>query len=274
MRNVLTFDVEDWYQGLDVPPAHWIRFERRLAIGLEFILQNLADTGVRATFFVLGVTACEQPEWVRRIAAEGHEIATHGWSHTPIYRQSRAQFRAELCRSLSALQDLVGRPVRGHRAAFFSVTARTEWALDELAEHEIRYDSSIFPVYNYRYGMPGACRFPHAARPALWELPVATLRLAGVNLPIGGGFYMRFWPYRLVSWAIARLNTEAQPAVVYFHPWEFDAGQPRLQRASQRMARLTHYHRLSGARATLRRLLRDFEWAGAGPYLTGLTNSG
>ena len=154
MRNVLTFDVEDWYQGLDVAHAAWTEFERRLSVGLEFILERLSGAGVRATFFVLGITAREQPQWVRRIAEQGHEIGTHGWSHTPIYRQSREQFRAELCRSLALLQDLTGRRVCGHRAAFFSITRQTRWALDDLAEHDVQYDSSIFPVYNYRYGMP------------------------------------------------------------------------------------------------------------------------
>src|SRR5438874_22844 len=130
MRNVLTFDVEDWYQGLDMAHAHWTGFERRLSVGLEFILERLSGAGVRATFFVLGMTAREQPQWVQRIAEQGHEIGTHGWSHTPIYRQSRQQFRAELCRSLALLQDLTGRQVCGHRAAFFSITlARTCHAL-------------------------------------------------------------------------------------------------------------------------------------------------
>jgi polysaccharide deacetylase family protein (PEP-CTERM system associated) len=273
MRNVLTFDVEDWYQGLDVAPARWTGFERRLSVGLEFILETLADAGVYATFFVLGLTACEHPQWVRRIAQQGHEIGTHGWSHTPIYRQGQAVFRAELCRSLALLEDLVGGPVCGHRAAFFSITARTQWALDELAAHGIRYDSSIFPVYNYRYGMPSARRFPHWLHPALWELPIATLRLAGLNVPFGGGFYMRFWPYGLVRRAIARLNAQREPSVVYFHPWEFDEAQPRLQRESHRLARATHYYRLGSTRETLGRLLRDFEWAGAGAYLTARTSS-
>ena len=272
MRNVLTFDVEDWYQGLDVAHAAWTEFERRLSVGLEFILERLSGAGVRATFFVLGITAREQPQWVRCIAEQGHEIGTHGWSHTPIYRQSREQFRAELCRSLALLQDLTGRRVCGHRAAFFSITRQTRWALDDLAEQDVQYDSSIFPVYNYRYGMPRAARFPHALRSSLWELPIATVHLAGLNVPFGGGFYMRFWHYRFVRWAIARLNVQRQPAIVYFHPWEFDEAQPRLRCQSHWLARATHYYRLSSTRATLRRLLADFEWTSAGAYVSALSS--
>ncbi|MCA1554408.1 MAG: polysaccharide deacetylase family protein, partial [Chloroflexi bacterium] len=260
MRNILTFDVEDWYQGLDVARTRWSRFERRLTVGLEFILDALAACEVRATFFVLGVTAYEHPEWVRRIADEGHEVATHGWSHTPIYRQTPCEFRDELRRSLDVLQSITGERVRGHRAAFFSITTRSLWALDELAAQGLRYDASIYPVHNYRYGMPRAHRFPYRLSQPLWELPISTWRVGRVNVPMGGGFYLRFWHYRLVQWAIKRLNAQGQPAVMYFHPWEFDAAQPRLRGEARWLARATHYYRLGSTRETLRRLLHDFEW--------------
>src|SRR5256885_1140182 len=129
-----------------------------------------------------------------------------------------------------------GRRDCGHREAFFSITRQSRWAQDDLAEHDVQYDSSIFPVYNYRYGMPRAARFPHALRSSLWELPIATVHLAGLNVPFGGGFYMRFWHYRFVRWAIARLNVQRQPAIVYFHPWEFDEAQPRLRCQSHWLA--------------------------------------
>ena len=266
MKNLLTFDVEDWYQGLDVSIDRWSSFEKRLSIGLDFILNALAEHGTSATFFVLGVTAVEHSDWVRRIAAAGHEVGTHGWSHTPIYRQSRKQFCAELSRSIETLQELVGRQVNGHRAALFSITARSWWVFDELAQAGLRYDSSIFPVYNYRYGIPSAERFPHPVplcapdQPAFWEFPIATLRLGGLNVPVGGGFYARFWCYEFLHWAIKHLNAQGQPALFYFHPWEFDADQPRLWREARWLARATHYHRLAGARKTLLRLLSHFEW--------------
>jgi polysaccharide deacetylase family protein (PEP-CTERM system associated) len=270
VKNILTFDVEDWYHGLGLSNEFLPAVEKRLPVGLEFILSELAACGLSATFFVLGLAALDYPDWIRRIAAEGHEVGTHGWGHTAIYQQACDDFRAELCRSLETLSHLTGRPVRGHRAAMFSITSNSLWALDEIAAAGLEYDASIFPVHNYRYGIPGAQRFPYRVGPrgGLWELPVATARVAGLNVPVGGGFYARFWPYTLLKHAIRSLNAQGQPAVVYFHPWEFDPQQPYLRKGSKWLARTTHYYRLADARATLKRLLADFEWCGAWQYLT------
>jgi len=274
MKNILTIDVEDWYQGLDLPVARWPQFEKRLSIGVEFVLQELAARQVSATFFVLGMAAVEHPKLVQQIANAGHEVGAHGWSHTPVYRQTRDEFRAELHRTLDVLQSLTGGRIRGHRAAMFSLTSRSLWALDEAAAAGLDYDSSLFPVHNYRYGIPGAPRLPHrvtlktAKDGTLWEIPITTLRSAGLNWPLGGGFYARFWPYAVLSAAIRRLNALGQPAVFYFHPWEFDPAQPCRAAGTRWLARATHYHRLSSARQTLRRLLADFTWTSAAQYLS------
>jgi polysaccharide deacetylase family protein (PEP-CTERM system associated) len=269
VKNILTFDVEDWYHGLGLAAEYWNSVEKRLPVGLEFVLAELSRQRVAATFFVLGMSACDHPDAIRRIAAAGHEIGTHGWSHTAIYRQERPVFRSELRRSLELIEGLSGRPVRGHRAAMFSITAESLWALDELSAAGLAYDSSIFPVHNYRYGIPGALRFPYRLPRGrgLWELPVATIRLVALNLPFGGGFYARFWPYAWLKRAIGSLNAHGHPAVVYFHPWEFDPQQPRLRAGSTWLARTTHYFRLASTRATLKRLLNDFEWCGALQYV-------
>jgi len=273
MKNILTIDVEDWYQGLDLPVGCWPQFEKRLSIGLDFILQELDVRHTSATFFVLGVAALEHPGLVRKIASAGHEVAAHGWSHIPVYRQSRCEFRAELEQTLLVLQELTGCRVRGHRAAMFSLTSRSLWVLDEAAGAGLDYDSSLFPVYNYRYGIPGAPRLPYqvpleAGQEAkLWELPISTLRGAGLNWPVGGGFYARFWPYALLASAIRRLNSLGQPAVFYFHPWEFDPGQPDRAAGARWLARTTHYHRLSSAACTLQRLLTDFSWTSVTQFL-------
>lgn len=219
MRNILTFDLEEWYQGLELPLGEWARWESRLAVGMDFILEQLAGAGVQATFFVLGVVAQEHPALVRRLAEAGHEIGTHGWNHTPLYRQTPSHFRGELRRSIDLLADLSDQPVRGHRAAFFSLTPQTEWAIAQMAEAGIQYDSSLFPVFNYRYGWPGAPRWPHRwPNSDIWEIPLSTLSLGRLNLPFSGGFYARFWPYTMLRWAITRVNRAGQPAVVYFHP--------------------------------------------------------
>ena len=144
--NALTIDFEDWYQGLEIPMAGWPGYEDRIERSGRRLLEILAEAGVRATFFVLGPVAEKHPELVREIAAAGHEVGTHGYSHTLVYRLSRDDFREELRRSIHLLEDLTGTPVLGHRAPFFSITKESLWALDVLAECGIRYDSSIFPV--------------------------------------------------------------------------------------------------------------------------------
>lgn len=264
MRNLLTFDVEDWFQGLELAPARWREFAPRLEIGLTVILELLAQHDVRATFFVLGVVAQEQPALVARIAGAGHEIATHGWDHTPIYRQTPARFSADLEHSLAALAAVTGQPVRGHRAPFFSLTAATPWAPELLAAAGIAYDSSVFPVHNHRYGIPGSPRFAHWLAPGLREYPLSTLRVGGLNIPFSGGFYARFWPYALVRAGIRTLNRQGQPAIVYFHPWEFDPDHPVLRGDARWLARRTHYHRLGCTRGVLAALLRDFSWGPLG----------
>jgi len=265
MHNILTFDLEDWYQGMELPQAGWATLEKRLAIGLAVILDLLAESQTRATFFVLGATAREHPGWVRRLAQAGHEIGTHGWSHTPLYHQTPAQFRAELRRSINLLQDLTALPVHGHRAAFFSLTPQTAWMIDELAAVQVQYDSSLFPVVNYRYGWPAAPRWPHRwPTHDVWEFPLSTVAVGGFNVPFSGGFYARFWPYPLLRAAVGRLNRAGHPAVVYFHPWEFDTDQPRLGAPVPWLARATHYHRLGRTASVLAGLLADFEWTPMG----------
>ncbi|MGH9464567.1 MAG: polysaccharide deacetylase family protein, partial [Thermoanaerobaculia bacterium] len=146
--HALSVDVEDWYQGIEIPAERWPEFERRLAPAMDKLLGLLDERGVRATFFVLGVVAEEHPEVVRRIAEVGHEVATHGYSHEKLYRMTPERFRGELRRSVRRLEDLCGTRVIGHRAAYFSITESSLWALDVLAEEGILYDSSIQPVYN------------------------------------------------------------------------------------------------------------------------------
>ena len=264
MRNILTFDVEDWYQGLDIAPARWGEFTPRLTVGLEFILNLLAQHGTHATFFVLGVAAQENPTLVRQLVSAGHEIATHGWNHTPVYRQTPEQFRTDLCAALAALRGATDASIKGHRAAFFSLTVATPWAPAVLAEEGITYDSSIFPVHNYRYGVPAAPRFPYWLLPSLVEFPISTLQFGGLNVPFSGGFYARFWPYALLRWGIRTLNRQGQPVIVYFHPWEFDPAHPRPRDEPAWPAQRTHYHRLARTRGILAALLRDFTWGPMG----------
>lgn len=263
VTNALTIDFEDWYQGLEIPYKDWAGFEDRIVPVGRRLLQLLADAGVRATFFVLGYIAEQHPEMIREIAAAGHEIGTHGYSHALIYEQTPELFRTELTRAIGTLEDLTGAPVLGHRAPFFSITKDSLWALDILAELGIRYDSSIFPVVNYRYGIADAPRWPYeikSERHTLTEFPISTWQVLGKNVPIAGGAYFRIYPYAFTKQGLRAVNRAHRPFVFYLHPWELDPDHPRIK-LPRRVAGLTHYFNLRATERRLRRLLRDFKFA-------------
>jgi polysaccharide deacetylase family protein (PEP-CTERM system associated) len=247
---------------LEISPASWGQFEDRISRSGRALLELLADAGARATFFVLGYVAERHPGLVREIQAAGHEIGTHGYSHTLIYRQSPSLFREELMRSVRALEDLTGRQVLGHRAPFFSITTESLWALDIVREAGLRYDSSIFPVKNYRYGIAGAPRWPHVldgSGRSVLEFPITTWRVLGWNVPVAGGAYFRIYPYALTKLALTAIARAGRPFVFYLHPWELDPGHPRIP-LPRRIA-ATHYFNLGATEGRLKRLLRDFRFA-------------
>ena len=261
MLNALTIDLEDWYQGLHVPMSEWSRYEDRVVPATERLLEILHESNAKGTFFVLGFIAERYPELVRRVADAGHETATHGHSHSLIYELDERQFRDELRRSISLLEDLSGQRVVGHRAPFFSITRRSLWALDVLAEEGIRYDSSVFPVRNWRYGIEDAPRWPHRpiAGGELLEFPVSTYRIRKRNIPVTGGAYFRIYPYALSELLLRATNAQGHPAVFYLHPWELDVNHPRV--TLPRRIGLTHYFNLRATERRFRRLLRAFSFA-------------
>jgi len=259
--NAFTVDVEDYFQVSAfekvVSPEQWPFFEHRVAANTDRLLGLLAERGVRATFFVLGWVAEREPALVRKIASEGHELASHGHSHRLVYEQAPAEFREDVRRSKGTLEALTGRPVLGYRAPSFSITRRSLWALDVLAQEGFTWDASVFPIRHDRYGIPEAPRHPHQIRPGLIEVPASTVRVAGTNLPIAGGGYFRVFPLSWTRWGIRRINSaEGMPVVFYLHPWELDPGQPRL--AGPWLSRFRHYRNLHRTEARLRRLLSEF----------------
>jgi len=265
MRNAMSVDVEDWFHPEAVRgfvPEDWSGLELRAGAAVDGLLQLLAAARVRATFFVLGWVAERQPDLVPRIAAAGHEIASHGYAHRMITSQTPAEFAADLRRSLRVLRAQSGQPVVGYRAPSFSVVRTTLWALDIMADEGLEYDSSIFPVHHDRYGIPDAPRAPYRIRERagrdLWELPPVTGRVAGRNVPAAGGGYLRLLPYAFNAWALRRINAEGLPGVVYTHPWEYDLKQPRLTLPPLRALR--HYHGIDRTASKLARLLQEFEF--------------
>ncbi|HST57340.1 MAG TPA: polysaccharide deacetylase family protein, partial [Longimicrobium sp.] len=219
--------------------------------------------GARATFFVLGDVARHAPRLVEAILAGGHELATHGMEHRFVYRQTPAEFADDLERSIRLLSSIAGKRVDAYRAPYFSITQASGWALDVLRDHGIVHDSSIFPVRNHRYGIPGAPRLPYRVRPGLWEWPVSTFPTPLGNLPFAGGAYFRLLPEAVVRAAFRALRRRGEPVLFYLHPWEVDPGQPRLRTRSP-FLNLRHYHGLGQTMRRLRRLLRAAPWISLG----------
>jgi polysaccharide deacetylase family protein (PEP-CTERM system associated) len=256
---VFSFDVEEHHRieaaaGLDVAPELQERYRGRMGPATGWILERLAEFGHRATFFIVGQIARTDPGLIRAIHEAGHEVASHGWEHRRIHVMNPASFREDLSASKDALEQLTGAPVVGFRAPTFSLVRQTAWALDVLAELGFLYDSSIYPVRHDRYGVPDAPRGPFLAQGAhgeILELPPATLRAAGINLPIGGGGYFRLLPSPLMRRALAlsRRDPGCGATVLYFHPWEFDPDQPRLP-----MKRLNRFRTYVGIRHSRDRL--------------------
>jgi polysaccharide deacetylase family protein (PEP-CTERM system associated) len=216
-----------------------------------------------ATFFVLGWVAERQPHLVRTIHARGHEVASHGYAHQRVYTQTPEVFRQETQRALRLLEDLVGTQVQGYRAASYSITRASLWALDILGEAGFTYDSSIFPIHHDRYGIPGYPRFSHVLQGygggQLIEFPISTVRWAGANLPIAGGGYFRLFPYALIAWGLRVINhRDQQSALIYLHPWEIDPDQPRIPAGT--MARFRQYVNLHATEPRLTRLLQSFRF--------------
>ena len=276
--NGFSVDVEDWYQVSDfedrIPLEQWDQYESRVVRNTRKILGILNEFNVTGTFFILTWNALRHPELVQEIVEAGHEIATHGHTHRLVYEQGRERFAEDLLQSLEILRAVPGVEVLGYRAPSFSVTAKSMWALDVMLEAGLCYDSSVFPVQDPLYGIPGAQRFPFTIHEregrSLAEFPMTTMQLGGRNFPLGGGAYLRLLPYKYMQWGMRRVNQENQPAVVYLHPWEIDPEQPRLPIRGKR-GFSTHYWRLEGMEAKLRRLLSDFKFA---PIRDVLTNRG
>jgi polysaccharide deacetylase family protein (PEP-CTERM system associated) len=264
VRNGLSVDVEDWFQvgafETVIDKADWPTLPSRVERNTDAVLALFAESGVKATFFTLGWVAERCPALIRRIVDAGHEIASHGWDHQRVFTMTAAEFRADLARARSALENAGGVAVTGYRAPSFSIDARTPWAHVALAEADYTYSSSVAPIRHDHYGWREAPRygFRPLADSALIELPVTVAELGRRRMATGGGFF-RLFPAALTSFAVRQVNAEAQPAIFYFHPWEIDPGQPRVAAAPLR-SRLRHYSRLGAMAGKLRGLVGRHEW--------------
>jgi polysaccharide deacetylase family protein (PEP-CTERM system associated) len=266
--NAFTVDVEDYFQVAALAPAieraSWPTRESRVERNTGVLLDLLAERGIHGTFFVLGWIAERHAGLIRRIAAAGHEIACHGFSHQLIYEQTPAEFREETVRSKGMLEEICGTAVIGYRAASFSITRRSLWALDTLIDLGFKYDSSIFPIRHDRYGIPGADPRPGTLTApsgrTLVEFPMSAASYLGVRVPVSGGGYFRLLPYFLTRSGLRQINGDAgRPFTFYLHPWEVDPDQPRVRVGW--LSRVRHYTNLHRCEPRLRRLLGEFQFA-------------
>lgn len=259
--NVLTIDVEDWYHPLEPDPAKWSQYEDRITEAVGIVLDVLARGNTRAAFFVLGHVAELHPELVEAIAREGHEIASHGSRHGFVYRQTPEEFENDVRESVDRLTSITGRSVVGYRAPYFSITRQSLWALPKLRALGIRYDSSVFPVWNHRYGIPDAPRLPHETQTGPFEIPLTTYPLGRVNIPCCGGVYFRVYPYRFTRRLLRGVEARGEPLVFYLHPWECGRSHPRIRLPVGLGIR--HYWGLHKTAEKLHRLIHDFTWCPA-----------
>ncbi|WP_282604516.1 XrtA system polysaccharide deacetylase [Pelagibius sp. Alg239-R121] len=264
--NAMSVDVEDYFQvsafADQITRDDWDSHGCRVERNTDVILQMFADHGAKATFFTLGWVAERYPDLIRRIVAEGHELASHGYEHTRVHHQTEDQFQADVHRTKAILEDIGSCAVTGYRAASFSIDERTPWAFDVLAREGHVYSSSVYPINHDLYGMPSAPRF--AFTPSkdndLLEIPVTTVTVGSKKFPCGGGGYFRLLPYLYSRWAMRRVNQQdGEPCMFYFHPWEIDPEQPRIPGASAK-SKFRHYTNLGRMEARLRVVLNDFSW--------------
>jgi polysaccharide deacetylase family protein (PEP-CTERM system associated) len=263
--NALSFDVEDYFQvaafNAAVDRKSWDVRPSRVGANTARLLEILAVRGVRATFFVLGWIAERHPGIVRDIVEGGHEVACHGYSHELIYRQTPDIFCEETARARQVLEDQAQSRIRGYRAATWSITRDSLWALDILCEQGFEYDSSIFPTRHDLYGIPDAPRGPHqlelSGGRTLLEFPPSTIRIGAQNVPVAGGGYFRLFPLAFTRWAVRKINSDGMPFLFYLHPWEIDKDQPRVSAGLK--SRIRHYTNIASCERKLVEFLSEFE---------------
>jgi polysaccharide deacetylase family protein (PEP-CTERM system associated) len=264
MINVLSIDVEEWYHicGVEhyLPLKKRESYDSRLNENMDYLLDLLSNYQLKATFFVLGCIAEKYPQLIKKINQEGHEIATHGYAHKRIYEMSKATFREDTRRSVGILESIIGKRILGFRAPEWSVWPETLWALDILAELEIKYDSSICPFICLGGRSLGRFPFLYKTKNGLiWEFPISTMSFLGEPIPVTGGFPLRLSPFSLIAWVIACWNRKGFPTIIYLHPWELDTDPPRVYLPL--MKKIIHYFNINSTRAKLVRLFQRFSFA-------------
>lgn len=264
-KALMSIDVEDWFQVENLRGAisrdSWDRRALRVERNVDLILGILDAQKTKATFFVLGWIAEKLPHLVKRIRAEQHEIASHGFGHDLVYTLKPDAFVEDIRKSKRLLEDLAGQEVVGYRAPSFSIT---DWAIDALVDTGFKYDSSLFPAmahdrYGRLAGLEGNNEPIFQIRPGFHQVLLSCLHLAGRNLPWAGGGYFRLIPYALFRAGVARILRQQRTYCYYIHPWEFDPGQPRVQ-GLKWSHHFRHYNNIDCTEGRFRRLVQEFQF--------------
>jgi polysaccharide deacetylase family protein (PEP-CTERM system associated) len=263
MKNALSIDLETWFSNNILEQCigrnQWDRQDLRVKKATRLIMKILKKHNTAATFFVLGWLAERIPDLLEEIETQGHEIASHGYSHTCLTRMTPDEFEADLVKALRISRKCISGDIIGFRAPHFTITSETMWAVDILIKHGIKYDSSVFPVgFHPDYGIEDAPLSIYQLRDDLIEVPLSSVQIWGSKIPCAGGGYFRLYPYRLTKYLLNRCNREGRPVVFYLHPWELDPYQPRLKLPY--ISKLRHYNNLDKTAYRLNRLLEDFEF--------------
>jgi polysaccharide deacetylase family protein (PEP-CTERM system associated) len=268
VTHAMTVDVEDYFHvaafNKVIDPSTWDSWPCRVEQNTNTLLALFDRNKIKITFFILGWVAERYPELIKRIHQQGHEIASHGYSHQLIYKQDPKIFREETAKSKQILEDLIQQPITGYRAASYSITRNSLWALETLAELGFTWDSSIFPTRHDNYGIPGSPEEPYKIGTRqgkiLTEFPLTTAKVLGQSIPAAGGGYFRQYPYFVSRWLfeIASLN-QTKPQIFYLHPWEIDPDQPRVPNASW-FSNFRHYTNLHRCLPRLERMIADFKF--------------
>lgn len=261
--NALTIDFEDWFcvnnLSASINYEDWDKCELRIEDNTSRILDLLDKYNVKATFFVLGWLAERVPDLIKMIEQNGHEIASHGYSHISLNKLTKEDFELDLKKALQIKEQIIQKGIQGYRSPSFSITPATSWAFEVLVNNGITYDSSVFPLsYHPDYGYPGSQTIIHSPVEGLIEIPLNVLNVMGLKIPFGGGGYFRLYPYFISNFLMKNHNKKDIPFVFYLHPWEIDHLQPRLNIAM--IKKFRHYYNLKNTLSKFEKVLKQYSF--------------
>lgn len=270
VSNMLTFDIEEWFHANydNIEPDTNKRSNFRAH--MDTLLQMCSDADCKATFFILGCIAEKYPDIVKKIAKEGHDVASHGYAHELAYKQTYHEFKAIVKKSVDILEQLTGVSVIGYRAPSWSITESNLHYLEALEDIGLKYDASIFPVKTFLYGFPSAPTIIHKPRVngrelGIYEVPMSVIKVSGKNIGYSGGFYFRLFPKFIIKFAIKSANRQGRSSIVYLHPREIDANEHKLDLPLKE--HFIHYYNVSGTQSKLEDIMKSFRFTSISDHL-------